>query len=213
MKLNNRTDCIPGGFTFIHPQTGDQIGPEHSIGDLCKAVTEYNRANNFDPISEEQIEHQNCVRFPEYCRPSGNIADLKIEADRAERVSRIGPANVIQATKILGRWVLKGRKKADPALVAERVATCKKCPEHIGYEGCSSCTIGKIRSLVTTVVGKTEVLEAKNLKVCRVCGCALEAKVQLPLEFLQNELQRLPSNCWIVKETARKNNEQKAQDG
>jgi hypothetical protein len=43
---------------------------------------------------------------------------------------------------------------------------------------------------------------SKKLDVCRICHCGLEAKVWLTLPTLRNnmpqeQLDRLPSHCWL----------------
>lgn len=225
LRLKNYTDSLPGGFSFLHPVTGLVVGPEHSLQDLVTAVQEHERAMILQlpglvPVTRAEVEEQVCRRFPSSCLnlppepqepprapiPVRYLAPPTPVQDAQPPAPAPGPLtwkSVIRATKALGRWVLAGRPKPPLPVIAGRAAICRACPQHYtgSIPGCTGCNSGALRTAVVSLVGPPPP-EAEALSVCSACGCALPAKVQLPVEFLLAEKDKLPPECWIVTESA-----------
>lgn len=220
LRLTSTAEAIPGGYSYIHHVTGVRFGTHYNLPDLLTEIHTHDRANNLPLTSREDVEHQICLRMPTYCTNT-NPPDQFDPEHWSIAISHTAPTtpttpsptlppmrsmrweDVRKATRTLGRWVLGGRKRVPVAQSAVRAAICLSCPHHAAIDGCTSCALGQLRSLVEGVVGVGEFPGYEQLQGCDVCGCSLRAKVQIPVDFFVLEHSRgLPEHCWITQELA-----------
>jgi len=223
LRLKNHVDGIPGEFYYISPVTETVIGPYHSFYDLSNAVKEHDKANSLPLTRPEAIEQQICARQPEVCRQAMDeeivpeIDEKPVDASLIKRIKDIVPLpkqspqpkvkvltmkDVGRATKKMAIWSMKGRKKVDASVMVERAAVCMACPEHASsISGCEGCSGNFLRNAINLVVGNFQFPGYDRLGACAACGCALKAKVQLPIEYLKDRNEKLPDYCWINTES------------
>lgn len=201
-SLNNLGITPPGGFRWRCQETGQWVpatGSMVSYTDFIYACRLHCNANRL-PIGsqwEQQIQDQLCVGLDgEYCNEGGYP------------VAPLGGwgfdfVSVMQGTFALGAWLLKGKgKKVEPAEAGRRAAICVNCPMNQVPVGCNNCTMATLRDAAISVVGGATTAYDNQLQSCKVCGCALRAKIHLPLDILQGNLtemqkKALPDNCWL----------------
>lgn len=219
IRLKNRTTQIRGGYSYIHPETQITIGPTTSFPDLMIALREYCRHQGISVPTEVEVECQICLKQPEDCRfatpreleqdeeiPDFSTVPIPLppepQSAPTNALKPIRMADVVSATKRLGKWLLGGRKKVAPVDSERRARVCLSCPQHVEIKedgSCRDCS-DPIRKAVNVVVGEGRFPSAKKLGACAACGCALEAKVQLPTKYVQGLNETLPDHCWIKNE-------------
>lgn len=105
-------------------------------------------------------------------------------------------ADVVNWVRSMANWTAGGFQVVPQETAEARAAICVKCPNNQQISGCLGCRgAGEIISSLTG--GRTTSLD-NNLFNCRACsGCALTAKVHLPLEVISTAGLDLPSFCWL----------------
>lgn len=201
-SLNNTGVTVPGGFRFFFEETKSwvpAVGSMPSYTDFIHACKEHAKANSL-PIGlnwEAKIQDQLCVGLDgEWCNNEG----IPLPPAGGWRFDIQG---VIQGTRTLAQWLLKGKGRKVEVVEAERRALiCASCPMNQDPAGCSSCTMGALKEAANLIVGGTTTVYDSSLKSCRVCGCSLRAKIHLPLDILRDNLTdaqmtALPQACWL----------------
>jgi hypothetical protein len=196
LKLPNKAIQPPGGWTIEHPVSGRTIRGA-TFEHLVQLVREeYVRLNMDVPVAcEEQVEDALCRRLP-----PGDCEPGRIDTGNVDRLSF---GHVFSATSTLLRWLVTGRPKASIAEREERSRICAQCPENVPMGSCSSCSANALRRMLNTILANEQWQGKERLQVCRVCGCALAAKVSLDMETVQASLSeeqkhQLPAHCWIL---------------
>ena len=200
-QLPNKTYAPPGGWRYKVPETGQLFRGVSEYQLLCELEAHY-RANQLkkpDGLSDK-IEAFVCEQEPDYCTDQHGqpVQDGKRSIFHEIR-------NVLQGTATLLAWKVKGEPLVPATLADERAAVCASCPMNAEPQGCSSCNAKVLKDAVEAVVGSRQTSFHNQLKSCKVCSCALPAKVQLPISSIlrfmpQTQLDLLPQPCWINKE-------------
>lgn len=102
--------------------------------------------------------------------------------------------------KTLRAWLESGGKLVDSQMAYNRTITCINCPKNkIGdfWDWLARYFADRIPENQRSI--------SPHLWTCQVCGCALRAKVKIPLASIlvnqpDNYLDAFPKNCWLVKE-------------
>ncbi len=205
LKLQITGTGPPGGWYYKDPETGREFRPV-AWNDMLPAIKEHRRANNL-PIPSmlrEQVEDQVCKHVPpEWC---GNVA---VQG----RVTPLTFAEVIQGTLLLSEVVARaiasklfGTKSpfVEQITANDRTRVCAHCHYNTGIQGCSSCNLGKLYAIVTQIVGQRTTSGSEMLNACKICKCALKAKVWIDQAILQRHLSddqnaAFPEWCWAKK--------------
>lgn len=196
LKFTNRSECPPGEFRFKSPETGIWFQAIDFPTLVDKVRTHY-LANNL-PVGlmfEETIEDQACKNTdPSVCRQLGYGSSIPVMPSTYEQV--------VTGTKVMMSWLASGFKRESPEEVNRRSVICVRCNYNTGSAGCPSCGTDKIKNLIASIVNDSPAPNDPLLFACRVCGCALQAKVKIPMEILKkNEPEivkdQYPDWCWM----------------
>ncbi len=201
-SLNNTGVTVPGGFRWFCEETKKfvpAIGSMPCYTDFIYSCKQHCIANSL-PIGsqwEAKIQDQLCMNLDgQWC----NLNGLPLPPSGGWGFDIMA---VIQGTRTLAQWLLKGKgKKVEPAVAEERAVICIQCPMNQNPIGCSSCSMGALREAANLIVGGVTTAYDSQLKSCKVCGCSLRAKIHLPLEILRDNLSEaqmtaLPQACWL----------------
>lgn len=190
----------PGGWYYKDPETGREFKPV-AFDDMLTMIKAHRRANNL-PIPanlKEQVEEQVCQHVPpEWCQ------------GRDPKKHPVEPLNfdqALQGTAVLGSLLVHlamGKSFVDQDEANRRARICYNCHYNTGISGCSNCSMGKVREAVSKIVGDRTTEGESRLQACKICGCALKAKVWFPLEILQKHMsaeqnEQFPEWCWCKK--------------
>jgi len=81
-----------------------------------------------------------------------------------------------------------------------RAEICRNCPMKATMTGCPSCKAA-VRAIAGTPKKDFDYgdIDGKPVKACGACGCYLDVKVWIPMEFLVEEKERheWPEFCWM----------------
>jgi hypothetical protein len=201
-SLNNTGVTVPGGFRWFCEDSKQWIPVAGSFNNYIEFIhncKKHCQANNI-PIGlnwEQNIQNQICATLDgDWClengRPIPPMGGFGFDI-----------AAVIQGTRTLASWLIKGKGKKVEAIEAERRALiCAGCPMNQPPVGCTGCTMSALKEAVNVVVGGAATAYDSQLQSCKVCGCSLRAKIHLPLDILRDNLtdaqmNALPQACWL----------------
>lgn len=198
MRIINKVEVPPGGWTYYVPQTGTQLDGQ-SYQALVVNVTEHLLANRLPvmPDIEDRIEHQICRRLPpERCKirlPKGT--DLG---------TRLNLGQIMAGTMTVLHWLATGAAKVTQEEADARAAICVRCQANVNSTGCASCTGNSVRGLIAKTLGAKQTAYDDKLYFCMSCGCSLKASVWCPLDIQQQHMpesinRQLPDLCWKKK--------------
>jgi len=196
LKLVITQQTPPGGWPYTDPDTGRKFN-HYVLQVLKQDVRNHRKANNLPvaPDLNDQIEDQICKSVPpEWCGGVGSES----------RLPPLSFSQAIHGTALLMDWVAHGTPLVDQAEANSRSRTCAHCYANSGIEGCSNCSMDKLRELVVRIVGNKRTEGDDMIQACKICGCALKAKVWVPLNILQRHLsaeqnEQFPEWCWCKK--------------
>lgn len=204
MKLPNKINGPPGGWSYIVPETAVAFSGKASLTQLLDAVRQHYTASGYEVPKdlEAKIEAFLCERLDSYCIDDFGRQPLSI----GEQLSHSFHA-VLQGTATLVSWVAGGSQRVAQELADSRALVCSTCPHNQPPQGCTGCNIGALTNLVAKVAGGRKTTSDAVLHSCNVCSCGLKAKVWLPLATMwphmpERQRARLPAFCWLVKENA-----------
>lgn len=219
LRISNLNECPPGGFRYRIPEDNTTIGPHIVYRDLRAAVCRhYALTERLAPSDlDEKIHAFMCAQLePSHCHDTD--ATLLTPPPRSTLPLRF--ASVVQGTRTIGEWLIKGRllgqlSLVSPELALARASTCvnlctpnpptKLEGHNIKVGGCAACVAGHMTTAITRIVGNASTPLDAQLQACDLCGCSLRAKVWFPLDLLRkhmtpSQLATFPSYCWIVTE-------------
>lgn len=176
-------------YYFVDPDTKHEY-EAFSQDALIKQIVSYREQNRLEPIEElpSVVEHYLCS-LPENagrCSPS---------------VLARGLFQTIRGGIALLTNVFYGAKAMVPDEVAEsRAAICIGCPHNVFPD-----KKGFVRfadRLAEASTGGRRIPSYDKLGSCEICTCVLRAKVfkKPPFDMTKEELSKLPSFCWVLKE-------------
>lgn len=171
--------------------------------DLIKQVVEHRKYKGLPRATEgevvEDIERQVCERLgPELCYAE--------EGEDWKPLKDIGRNISLGQVKAFSSFVLEHVKNGG-ALVSEekaraRAEKCLRCQFNQQVTNCGACE--KVYELVEKMVPAARRIE--GLTVCRICGCGLKVKVNVPIETIRvaeegrDLVYPAPEKCWIAEE-------------
>lgn len=215
MRLNNTTETPPGGYRYWVPETQrwipdrqERSGNFLSLQDLLAALKKHYAANNLNAPANlaDLIQHQMCANLPVGWCMHFPAEREPFEPKGPRRQTRhLTLAGVLQGTQTLISWQVAGRPKVETGEAVRRAEVCLRCPENLSVQGCSGCN-NPLTALVKSFVGMQNLPQISGLGSCSVCGCALSAKIWLPLDILKShmdekQLSEFPEWCWLQSQT------------
>lgn len=187
-RINRPHETVPDGWFFIEPVTGYRIEGE-TLDNLVELVCQHRTWKQITPSDPENvrriIEAQICQAMPEgICR-----------AEEGERYSPFDDKarsltieSILSASSAAFEFIKSGGELVPKSESERRAGICRGCR----FNRPSPCTVcSPIYSMIEALVpaSRTE----PGVTVCGVCGCALRAKLLLPL---QPDGFRYPPHCW-----------------
>lgn len=191
----------PGGFQFIHTETG-HVTVHINWAEMIAEATKYRRLNNL-PIPqgfEIMAMDLDCKR-----KPPGFCRDVKTgQGFNPQYTARLTHNELIAGTAVMKDWIVAGRPREDVGEIKRRLAVCKGCSFNLPFEGCASCSSQTVHDVVNWFVKNEEFPDDQSMRACYFCKCANSAQARIPLDILQAHLtdqinELLPSHCWKKK--------------
>lgn len=198
--LDRDFETPPGGFRYKQVETGVVI---YSIqySDWLAKIKLHRLANNL-PMGlnwQRECVDQLCRTLPPghcfWCGDrspyGGSKANYRITKERFER----GTATLVDA-------IVFDETRVDQKEAERRGDICRQCIYNQPVPYCHVCGGQKILNWISRIVEKRKTTHDAGLHACWICGCALKAKVWLPLETIrrheQKDLQETyPDHCWL----------------
>lgn len=195
----------PGGWCYRVTETGKRFSGHPSPESLRTALAQHCSLHNLPVPTDDMIQDSMCRELgPEsvnWCvdSDSGQAQLAYLSAGAAP--CRLSFMSVLNATRTIGSWLLKGRNRVEGAEAERRARICSSCPENRSIDGCSSCSMPALKSALELIIGGAATTVDGMLQGCCICGCSLRGLVWMPLETLHermpaSENDRLPSHCW-----------------
>lgn len=231
VRLKDRNRSVPGGLTFLVPQTKWQPYPHSSFRTVVEGLIAHRRANpalvqkygwatDYDTVANE-VDFYNAKRCESHGWLQYIVQDAKIESPktsaRGPQASR-SVKNAVAGSEILKDWLGAGGIPVPADIAGKRAWTCtagapggKRCPKNDKGDWTRFFTVPAsetIRAMISLRNERSlETPQDKELGVCTACSCPLKLKVWTPPAFVIQHLSpeveaELPEFCWILKEKA-----------
>lgn len=206
LHLGNPNVSPPGSFRYRDPELAAvnpalaAVGPHHSEHDLLNDLNKRRTANGLGIMTAAVLEDRICQSLPPgYCRDELNQPTVD------PGVGFLNLAQVVQGTRTLVSWFLRGRVRVSDDEVVRRSYICNQCPLHKPIHGCQGCAGNSLYSVVNEVVANRVLPTDAMLGACGVCMCSLRAKTRLELQDIKPHMSKeqfaqLWSRCWIREE-------------
>lgn len=200
MLFPNQTP--PGRWVYFQKETRLWIIGEDKI-DLIAQTMSHRKYKHLPRTSQdeilEDIERQVCERLgPELCQAEPG-EDWKPMKDIGRNIS----LDQVRAFSSFALHHMKnGGELVAPELARARADKCMDCQFNQQITNCGACE--KVYELVEKLVPAERRFD--GLSVCRICGCGLKVKVNVPIEVIRSSeeersLQYPPADkCWIAAE-------------
>lgn len=194
-KLKHPHTAPPGGWKYRQPQTGF-VASGDSLHKLVANVVAHRIYKGLEPQSENlvriDVERQICDALGTHdCQPDSFGDPWVPQPERA----RLTLSDVLNFSAAMLNWIREGRELAPIELAQRRRKVCLECPLNQSFSGCKCA---KLYEMVAKIVPPER--RFGDLHGCMACGCALQAKVNLPDEILDRaESGReisWPAYCW-----------------
>lgn len=188
------------GFCYIHPQTGTEF-IHVDLASLTRQVKNFFLANNFPLGIQWQLEFEDnlCSHLVD---SNQHCADLESKGVPPRKISATDVANYLRT---MASWAKAGMPFVSQEQAEKRASEgCVGCPNNMKTGGCSACS--GIPSLISNVLQGRHTSQDPKLNNCGACLCNLKSAVHIPLEYKkkymsEEMINRLPSRCWILKES------------
>jgi len=191
MIVRDTTVSPPGGWRYIQPETGFEFTAS-TLREVVKRVTAHREANGLaigDPSAD--IQDFVCAQLPLGSEDCIHV----IEGDYAVKTkfTMDDVKRFIQAAVA----ALGSRGLVDQPEAERRAAICASCPLNTNVKGCWRCR--GLAEWLFKLIGARTTAHGSRLNQCGVCGCAIKAKIWLPLDVAQqvSEGYTFPSWCWL----------------
>ena len=192
LTVTNKVDVPNKGWIFTVEETGVTLNGG-TINQLKNMVHNHMRANNVRIPADlnEIIEDTACRNLDKWSR----WCEERKPVDQTIRRSKWTAADVKRFLTTVKNWGTQTRFAfVDQDEAERRAAICAACPMNVEVSGCMGCA--GVGAMVKLLRGTRTTREDRKLNYCDVCGCALQVKVHLPLEAVDNSGLEYPPHCW-----------------
>lgn len=193
-RLRPVTTSPAGGFSYTQEETGHKISNRTFAGLLAEVIA-HRKANNLPvPFNiDDIVESHVCSEHPHYCKET----DVKVP----RRLQQVTLELAVRFTKTL---FYAAGERVGQGMAESRAEVCSTCEDNVDPIGCSGCTRGIIKKVISFVTGSKTTSKDSQLKSCRHCGCFNAAQIWMPIDALQKliseeENEALPPHCWKKK--------------
>ena len=191
-EIYNKDLTPPCGWEYNIPETNVIIKSD-SFDELIRDVLDHYILNKIKVPADinQLIVDYICLRSPSiYCSNSKSLVYT--------------PSDVLNGTSAFALMIRLGKGAFVSEEVAEkRASICASCPMNVQNPGCFTCK--GFKSLVNRIKGKRKTTLDKDLKVCGICKCFIQALVHVDKKILQEttrkkQIKKYPDFCWKKKE-------------
>lgn len=190
-KIRDFMTVPPGGWRYVQPETAAQFAAD----DFDTLVADVRRHREYKGLPVENvskdIQDQICLSLgPSHCRPYPGEEYKPIE----DMTSRLTIGMVTSISKALALHVINGCEFVPKEEADRRAKICAGCPFN---KPATLCSCSKAYSVIEALIPSDR--KNSSVSVCMVCGCSLQAKINLPMEIIQKVLPPgivLPDWCW-----------------
>lgn len=196
-RLRRIHESPPDDFIYTQPETGGRWTGE-TLDHLVGIVTEHRVWKNLPRATRDEvrvdIERQICSGLPPgYCKPEPGEDYRPIE-DKARAIT---VESILEFSKAAFNFIKSGGEMVTKEESERRAAVCRGCR----FNRPSPCVVCTPAYKIIDAMIPSNRIEP-GLSACGVCGCALRAKVLLPLATIRaNDAEqklRFPSHCWLA---------------
>lgn len=195
MKLSSRSKVPPGLFRYRHPISGTEFN-RHAWNLLRDDIGNHTRANNYAPVTDDEIEAQMCERMgdtvaDQYCTGSGlSVNGITLHW-----------REVMSGTAVFLSDLFAGRPRVNQQEAERRAAICAPCPRNSIYAKPCGGDCPELTDVVKSIVGGGKTSLDDKLEACSVCGCANKAQIWMEIEHLahgvgEDFIEKAPETCW-----------------
>lgn len=196
LKLPSQTP--PGGWIYFQKETRKWFTTDQGVEALALEVAEHRRYRGLSRASEdlalEDIQTQICERLgPEHCRPFAgeNWQPLKRDLSR-----NLDGESALAFSRAFLEFAKGGAELVDEVELHSRAQICLDCHLNVKSEGCFGCSV--LVGLVAAAIPSSRTYQ--ELDTCAACGCALRAKVNMPMSVIRAADEgrgiTYPPWCW-----------------
>lgn len=226
MGLKDRNRQIPGGLTFIQPETSWQPIPWSSFSSICQQLQQHRRGNPWLakkhnwPLDLPGIEREVEAYVVKICEAHGwhdfissgsgaSPPNWSPPQQPQEGGLVVGAKRTVAGVKLVRDWLGSGLNPVERGLATKRAAICVQCP--LNQEGnfwqkldaLAAQQVKTLMSIKSDMDLKTDYDE--RLKSCQACDCWNPLKVWTPLNHIlkhttEEVKSRLDPKCWITNE-------------
>lgn len=143
---------------------------------LYKHFVKVRKANGH-PIglsAEDELVKMVCEKYPDECE--GYDPNLP-------RRRKLGYRDVLNGTRVMVAHRVAGSPLVDRVETDQRAAICMECNFNSDFDKPCGGHCPDLKALVMPITKARPLPYADKLKSCGICGCFLEAAVQLPLDI------------------------------
>ena len=192
MCMSESTYTMLKTASFPQPIVWDEDGTKITARALIPLLEQiYNERSKFsgdlNPGWEERGMNKLCqLHHFDFCVPNS------IE------VRKISLGDVYNFFLSMKAWKAHGGDVVTKAKSTSRAEICSQCTENMPIVGCFGCS--NVLPAVLKLVKDLSTPSDSDLKGCGICGCALKAKVHLPVDTMiasAGDPSLYPDDCWI----------------
>jgi len=201
MTFSRPSNVPPDGFQWVDPITG-VFFKAHVFSLLRDQVTEHRSGNGLPPVSDEEMQDQNCRRLPESARKEFCQGDT----ENGVNAITLGFNDIVRGTEAIIRTRIGGELVSQDE-ANRRASICATCPYNARYRNpCGSAMCNEMKRLVVALVGGNKTTHDEAIHGCAVCKCVLKAKVWVPESVIRavdgpEIAEKYPENCWLFTKT------------
>ncbi|MFZ9725663.1 MAG: hypothetical protein ACO3EH_00520 [Ilumatobacteraceae bacterium] len=188
-------DVPPGGWRYLQPETSVQFTSDTFEGLVAQIIPHRKyKGIPFDTV-ELDVQRQLCLGLGlDHCQPEPGedyrpVVDLTARLTTAMALS-VGKTLVAALAEVTsGKVPLETKEEAQL-----RAAVCRGCPFN---KPASLCSCSAVYKAIEAAVPQDRIQH--GISVCAVCGCSLQAKVNLPFAIATagNSSETVfPPYCW-----------------
>lgn len=196
MALLARKESVPpDGFQYTQAETKARL-TAHTLAKLTEMVRLHRQHHGLKPDDsasiQTEIERQICMAMPPgWCLPEpGESYEPLTDISRTLTLSKIE-----SFSKAAFAFVRSGVQFVSDEEATRRANICRGCKFNFTPHACMCTPLWKLIGALIPAAKKME-----GLRVCAICGCALQAKVLMPQQILDQvdgpNNYRWPTYCW-----------------
>lgn len=195
--LRDTRTAPPDGWRYVQFETGLELVGD-SLDELADKIARHRKYKELERSSDLatirlEIQRQICTGLSDvFCLCEDGEAPRRHVDDQSRHLTL---AKIVAFSEGLIAFITTGGRMVTPSEAQGRGDICRGCRFNVHSR---SCACGPFYRMLEAVIPKDR--QQANLKICAACGCALQAKVNLPDSIVKasNHGRNLvfPDHCW-----------------